>query len=390
MERFYTQGASALALAVAFMSLVPQPGKAQEGPVQELPTVDVTATGTGIGTEGDLNTTPQSLYQTPLGQVETTIPASRMTDTQAFSVFDVLKDSPGITVKQGNGPRDIGISIRGSGAQVGFGIRNIVVFEDGFPVTQPDGLSRTDLTDPHAYGAIDVIRGPSSALYGNFATGGMINFRLRTGAEINGVEVGTDAGSFGYLNNYLAFGAAGKDYDVSLFSSNVIGNGPTNYNLFNTQTLDALASYSPTPDDKITLKMIGNRLDTNLPIRLSLNQFYQNPYQTNCYAFPNITAAKAAGCGTVNLFLNGFGGATTAATAYQAGLGRDDTREILGLRWEHNLDKMSYRAAMPRLEPSPQFNPHRRRIWEFTAGKKSSSPTFWLGWPDWAPSTPIS
>jgi hypothetical protein len=44
MERFYTQGASALALAVAFMSLVPQPGKAQEGPVQELPTVDVTAT----------------------------------------------------------------------------------------------------------------------------------------------------------------------------------------------------------------------------------------------------------------------------------------------------------------------------------------------------------
>jgi iron complex outermembrane receptor protein len=52
-------------------------------------------------------------------------------------------------------------------------------------VTQPDGLSRTDLTDPHAYGAIDVIRGPSSALYGNFATGGMINFWLRTGAQID-------------------------------------------------------------------------------------------------------------------------------------------------------------------------------------------------------------
>ena len=135
-----------------------------------------------------------------------------MINTQAFSVFDVLRDSPGIDVKQGNGPRDIGISIRGSNAQNGFGIRNIQVFEDGFPVTQPDGLSRTDLTDPHAYGAIDVIRGPSSALYGNFATGGMINFRLRTGAQIDGVEVGTDAGSFGYLNNYLAYGTVGKDY----------------------------------------------------------------------------------------------------------------------------------------------------------------------------------
>ena len=43
-------------------------------------------------------------------------------------------------------------------AEVSKRIRNIQVFEDGFPVTQPDGLSRTDLTDPHAYGAIDVIR----------------------------------------------------------------------------------------------------------------------------------------------------------------------------------------------------------------------------------------
>ena len=261
-----------------------------------------------------------------------------MTDTQAFSVFDVLRDSPGIDVKQGNGPRDIGVSIRGSNAQNGFGIRNIDIFEDGFPVLQPDGLGRTDDIDPHAFGAIDVIRGPSSALYGNFATGGMINYRQRTRAEIDGVKVGTDAGSFGYLNNYLAYGAAGKDYDISLFSSNVIGNGPTNYNLFNTQTLDVLASYSPTPDDKITLKMIGNRLDTNLGLRLSLNQFYQNPYQHNCYAFPNLAAAQAAGCGTVNLFKNGFGGATVAQTAYQAGLGRDDNRDILGLRWEHNLD----------------------------------------------------
>ena len=78
-------------------------------------------------------------------------------------------------MKQGNGPRDMGVSIRGSNARNGFGIRNIVIFDDGFPVTQPDGLSRSDLIDPHAYGAIDVIRGPSSALYGNYATGGAVN-----------------------------------------------------------------------------------------------------------------------------------------------------------------------------------------------------------------------
>src|SRR5438128_9302991 len=133
----------------------------------------------------------ESLSQAPAGQPQTTIDRSRFDNRPSFSVSDVLRDSPGISVKQGNGPRDIGISIRGSNARNGFGIRNLVIFEDGFPVTQPDGLSRSDLIDPHAYRAIDVVRGPSSALYGNYATGGALNFRTRPGGAIDGAEIGS-------------------------------------------------------------------------------------------------------------------------------------------------------------------------------------------------------
>ena len=109
------------------------------------------------------NVTPSaardSLNQAPTGQTATTVDRSQFDNKPVFSVADLLGDSPGIDMKQGNGPRDIGISIRGSNARNGFGIRNIVIFDDGFPVTQPDGLSRSDLIDPHAYGAIDVITG---------------------------------------------------------------------------------------------------------------------------------------------------------------------------------------------------------------------------------------
>jgi iron complex outermembrane receptor protein len=86
----------------------------------------------------------------PAAQTATAIDVSRLEDEPLFSVGDVLRQSPGVSVKQGNGPRDFGISIRGSNARNGFGIRNIVIFDDGFPVTQPDGLSRSDLIDPHA------------------------------------------------------------------------------------------------------------------------------------------------------------------------------------------------------------------------------------------------
>lgn len=279
------------------------------------------------------------LGQAPQGQTQTTIDRSQFDNRPSFSVADVLRESPGISVKQGNGPRDFGISIRGSNARNGFAIRNMVIFDDGFPVTQPDGLSRSDLIDPHAYGAIDVIRGPSSALYGNYATGGALNFRTRPGGEIDGIEYGIDGGSFGYLNNYLAAGKKIGNFEGSLFASDTRGDGFIGNSWFNTQTVNFLGTYKATPDDRFTVKFINNNLDARLPIRLSLNQFYQNPFQRGCAVF----TGAAPGCATVTLNRNGFNNSagTDPETAQQAGLGRTDRRTIVGGRWEHDFDNQT-------------------------------------------------
>ena len=71
------------------------------------------------------------------------------------------------------------------------------------------------------------------------------------------------------------------------------------------------------------------------PIRLSLGQFQQNPFQKGC------TSALVAtpGCATVALDINGFSPPALAQSAEQAGLGRHDTRTIIGTRWEHDFDK---------------------------------------------------
>lgn len=279
------------------------------------------------------------LNQGPAGQTATTIDRSQFDNRPSFSVSDVLRDSPGISIKQGNGPRDFGISIRGSNARNGFGIRNLVIFDDSFPVTQPDGLSRSDLIDPHAYGAIDVIRGPSSSLYGNYATGGALNFRTRPGGTIDGVEYGVDGGSYGYLNNYLAAGKKVGNFEGSLFASDTRGDGYIGNSWFNTQTVNFLGTLKATPDDRFTIKIINNDLSARLPLRQSLNQYYQNPFQQGC----TTGAAAAPGCSTVTLFNNGFNAiaGTDKETAVQAGLGRNDRRTIVGGRWEHDFDNVT-------------------------------------------------
>ncbi|MDB5365262.1 MAG: TonB-dependent receptor [Rhodospirillales bacterium] len=273
-----------------------------------------------------------SATSAPIAQPATTITRDRIERTPAFSIGEVLKLSPGVTVVQGNGPRDVSVSVRGSNARNTFGIRNVVVSEDGFPVTQPDGLARTDLTDPHAYGAIDILRGPSSARFGNYATGGAIDFRTRSGREIDGAEVSFDAGSFGYLNGFATVGGGDARYDYSLFASHVRADGSTQHTGFNTSTVNLLASYALTPSDRLTFKLIDNEIDANLSLRLSLAQYQANPFQRGC------EQAAAAGCGTVSLFTNGFNGARQNFSADQAALGRNDRRTIVGARWDHAFD----------------------------------------------------
>ncbi len=184
-----------------------------------------------------------------------------------------------------------------------------------------------------------MIRGPSSALYGNYATGGALNFRTRPGGTIDGVEYGVDGGSFGYLNNYLAAGKKVGNFEGSLFASDARGDGYITNSWFNTQTVNFLGTLQATPDDRFTVKFINNDLSARLPIRLSLNQYDQNPFQRGC-----VTGATAAlGCATVPLFNNGFNAAAgiDRETALQAGLGRNDRRTIVGGRWEHDLDNQT-------------------------------------------------
>jgi iron complex outermembrane receptor protein len=275
------------------------------------------------------------IFTRPGGQTVVSVSEDMIRDTPAFTVGDILKLAPGVSFTQGNGPRDVSISVRGSNERQTYAIRNVQVFEDGFPVTQPDGTARSDLTDPHAYGAVTVVEGPSSALYGNYATGGMINFQTRPGGEINGAEGGFDVGSYGYANGYATLGGKGDRYEYSAFISGVRGDNFTSNNSYDTITENILATYALTPHDRVTFKFINNDLDTNLPIRLSLNQYRQNPFQQNCGVI------STAGCGTVTLFSNGYNGPTTKETASEAGLSRHDRRTVVGGRFEHDLDSQT-------------------------------------------------
>ena len=258
---------------------------------------------------------PQPATQHPAG--ETTYGASAQTFglTPALTLADILATVPGVSFITGSGPCDIGISIRGSDDRQASPIRDIQVLEDGFLETQPDGNSRTDLVDPRAYASADVFEGPASTVFGNYAVDGAIGLHTRNGADIRGVDLGSEFGSHGLVETYADVGAAGRGYDLSVFGSDLRGDGFIANSAYDGSTEDAKLHVDLGSADRLVFKVVNNVTDTLLPIRLSLNQFGLKPFQVGC------ARLQAAGCASVSLFRNGAYGQTVATSAQAAGIG---------------------------------------------------------------------
>ena len=219
------------------------------------------------------------LRQEPRGTTRSTVRRNQIDNQPAKDFRESLESQPGIILRKRNGPRDYSIGIRGFGAKQGFGVRKIRLSEDGFDLTQSDGLSRLDLQDPWFMEAIDVERGAASAIHGNYALGGAVNFRTRRGRDINGVETFTSVGSYGYQKYGTAIGKEYEHMDAAIFVSHERGDGYQEHSEFSTTTVNANFRFKIDDHQTFFFKASNNDLDVLTPNRLTLTQFQTKPKQ---------------------------------------------------------------------------------------------------------------
>lgn len=130
---------------------------------------------------------------------------------------------PGITANnRANFAQDPQIQTRGFGARSQFGVRGIRIYQDGIPLSTPDGQGQTSTFALSSAKSIEVMRGPFSALYGNSA-GGVVQIFTRDGGPRPDVSASTWVGSYNtHRENLQVSGSSGRwnyVFDTAHFES---------------------------------------------------------------------------------------------------------------------------------------------------------------------------
>ena len=108
-----------------------------------------------------------------------------------------LSGVPGVFIlNRSNFAQDLRVSIRGFGARASFGIRGVRIISNGIPESTPDGQAQVDNIDLGIVDHIEVLRGPTSALYGN-ASGGVIFLETALSPQQPYWQANISAGDFG-------------------------------------------------------------------------------------------------------------------------------------------------------------------------------------------------
>ncbi|TVP52382.1 MAG: TonB-dependent receptor [Halomonadaceae bacterium] len=237
-------GNGALATALLCLSLLPALSVAQEPGVsmgESLPPVVVSAPRLAR----DLQETPAAVSVVEQEDLQQ--------GRQHLQLDESLNRVPGVFFQNRyNFAQNLRLSIRGFGARAPFGIRGIFLNLDGFPETLPDGQSQVDTIDLTSASRVEVIRGPSSALYGN-ASGGVLDISTRDGRGPAEASVGVTAGSYGFRRLEAQGGGEQGPWSghVSAWHLNYDGyrdQSETEKMLFNTQ-----GRYAFSPDRDLTV-----------------------------------------------------------------------------------------------------------------------------------------
>ncbi|MET0392417.1 MAG: TonB-dependent receptor [Chitinophagaceae bacterium] len=210
------------------------------------------------------------------------------------SILPALNSTPGIRMEE-RSPGSYRLNIRGSTVRSPFGVRNVKVYWNGIPFTDPGGSTYLNQLDYYSFSSIEVIRGPGSSLYGA-GTGGVVLINGQPPLFTPGIAVNYVAGSFGLGTLNVQAHAGTEEARHSISYTHQASDGYRDHSAMRRDMASWQARFTPNRRQQLGVSVLYGDLYYQTPGALTRTEYGANPRAARPAAgiFPGADQAGAA------------------------------------------------------------------------------------------------
>ena len=195
------------------------------------------------------------------------------------SLVQAVNTVPGIRFEERAGA-SYRISIRGSSVRSPFGVRNVKVYWNGIPFTEPGGNTFINLLDLSNVGRVEIIKGPAASIYGA-GNGGVIKLQSTSLAGMaNSTELSTSLGSFGFFRQTAVYNTAKKNASLTVKWARQQRQGYRKHNKMGRTALELDGLFFPGDNRTVSAAFLYSDLNYQIPGGLKPEQRKENPRQS--------------------------------------------------------------------------------------------------------------
>lgn len=208
------------------------------------------------------------------------------------SLVSLINSIAGLRMEE-RSPGSYRLSIRGSLLRSPFGIRNIRIYLDEFPLTDAGGNTYLNLINANSINSIQILKGPEGSMFGA-NTNGVILLDLENKSDSSIMETSLRTGSFGLFDEQVIIDKKWKHYSINLNQAYQFSDGYRQNSALKRNYLQLQQKWQY-KKGSTKLLLLGSQLHYETPGGLTISQFVDDPRQARPgnLIFPGAIEQKA-------------------------------------------------------------------------------------------------
>ncbi len=254
---------------------------------------------------GEIDEVTVSAFRTPYNLFNTPAPINLIAPIQletgsALNPVEALNQVPGVLMHHGTLSTNR-LTIRGIGSRTPYATNKIKAYFGEIPLTSGDGETTLEDLENPSIQRVEVIKGPSSSLYGA-GLGGTLLFHPKS-VQHDFVRHQTTVASFNTYKNTLSAGIKQKNLDIYALGSILNSQGYRENNSTNRANLMLHSGYSVSEKVNLEALVKVTKMKAFIPSSIDYDTFMENPEQAAAN-WKGIEGYEAYTKGQIGLSLN--------------------------------------------------------------------------------------